>query len=175
MQGQVAKWEQAWDAVAEDSSSTLHRAEHRPQQISASQVLAAGRSFRKTSARTYDGKHVTHFGEAAKVLGRFFCLVELAGRFPRTLRAVQLALLEKPKGGHRCIGIFTAYYRVWCRIRRGTARPWEHSQGCRQMLSATAGSSCIDVVWRDAALPHDPLFVWKKAIARMARATTPRA
>eukprot|EP00959_Pyramimonas_sp_CCMP1952_P373568 7823655-Pyramimonas_sp.AAC.1 len=51
--------------------------------------------------------------------------MESVGQLPRQISAVLIALLSKPSGGYRPIGVFCSWYRVWGRLRRPQALYWE--------------------------------------------------
>eukprot|EP00959_Pyramimonas_sp_CCMP1952_P297964 6233031-Pyramimonas_sp.AAC.1 len=51
--------------------------------------------------------------------------MECVGDLPEQISAVLLALLPKPSGGYRPIGVFCSWYRVWGRCRRSHALAWE--------------------------------------------------
>eukprot|EP00974_Lingulodinium_polyedra_P050732 4879608-Lingulodinium_polyedra.AAC.1 len=61
-----------------------------------------------------------------------------------------MALLEKPTGGLRTIGVFASCYRVWALIiTREEGERWEHEHR-RPFFAAAKGSSAEGVAWRIA-------------------------
>lgn len=72
---------------------------------------------------TADGSHVRHFAfmldQCLPALSLPFPFVERLGRMPSQLSFVVTALLEKPQGGYRPIGVFVGRYRLWMKFRRG--------------------------------------------------------
>ena len=60
-----------------------------------------------------------------------------------------VALLEKPTGGFRPIGLFSALYRVWMKARGDLCMQWElsHDLPCFAMGKQR---SPVDCVWRQA-------------------------
>eukprot|EP00959_Pyramimonas_sp_CCMP1952_P146126 3059578-Pyramimonas_sp.AAC.1 len=60
-----------------------------------------------------------------------------------------VALLPKPAGGWRPIGLFSSAYRLWGRMRRPYAVQWEARLN-KSHLSAGAFTGAGDVVWKQA-------------------------
>eukprot|EP00959_Pyramimonas_sp_CCMP1952_P019670 415806-Pyramimonas_sp.AAC.1 len=75
--------------------------------------------------------------------------MEATGSLPVQLSWVLVALLAKPCGGFRPIGIVPSWYRVWGRCRRFEALRWE-IQHSRPYWAAGAHRGAGDVVWRQA-------------------------
>ena len=155
LQGEVRKWGEAWSASQDPLPLLPPLAEDEGllPPNTASEVHDAALTFGARSARTYDGIQVRQFSfvsePGCEAICCFFALVELLGFMPSVLECLHMVLLEKPKGGHRGIGIFNSWYRLWARLRRPLARKWEASHP-RAYLAAVAGSSCIDTIWRHA-------------------------
>ncbi len=122
--------------------------------ITPEQLRHASRSFKTQTATTYDGFHPRHFAclsdDALQALGTILQTVELTGRWPRQLECVVTALLPKPKGGHRPIGLLPAVYRVWTKARRELTDRWE-VEHARQYLSSAKGNGPLDTMWRMGA------------------------
>ncbi len=122
--------------------------------ITPDEMREASRSFKRRTARTYDGFHPRHFAElsdgALRTLALIFQAVEITGRWPRQLRLVMTALLPKPKGGYRPIGILPAPYRLWAKIRRRWTDQWE-LENARSYLSSAKGNGSLDTLWRLSA------------------------
>ena len=85
---------------------------------------------------------------------------EHQGRWPRAVAIVIVALLPKPDGGRRPIGLFPWLPRVWMRIRRQVARDWELANP-RPYLYAGVGKGANVAAWKQGAraelaqsLPH---------------------
>eukprot|EP00959_Pyramimonas_sp_CCMP1952_P111842 2339374-Pyramimonas_sp.AAC.1 len=76
-------------------------------------------------------------------------LIEATGLLPYHLQVLQMALLAKPQGGFRPIGLFSSGYRLWGRARRKLASSWELANS-RNYLAAAASNGASDVVWRQA-------------------------
>ncbi len=114
----------------------------------------AAKTFKWKTAVTYDGFHPRALAAlsdgALQTLALILQAVEVSGRWPRQLRLVVTALLPKPKGGFRPIGILPAAYRLWAKARRGLADQWE-AEHARPFFSSAKGNGPIDTLWRMAA------------------------
>ncbi len=115
------------------------------------QLREASRTFKRKTACTFDGFHPRHFAEmsdgALRTLATILQAVEVTGRWPRQLRLVMTALIPKPKGGFRPVGILPAPYRLWAKARRGWADRWEQDNA-RPYLSSAKGNGPLDTMWR---------------------------
>ncbi len=123
-------------------------------QLTPEQLRTASSSFRARTAQTYDGFHPRQLAclsdDALRILSTILQAVEVSGRWPRQLGCVVTALLPKPKGGYRPIGLLPAAYRVWAKARRVHSDRWE-AQHARQYLSSAKGNGPQDTMWRMAA------------------------
>ena len=54
-----------------------------------------------------------------------FTMMECAGLMPFPMQVLMTVLLQKPAGGYRPIGLFSAMHRLWARARRPFAERWE--------------------------------------------------
>ena len=119
--------------------------------IPTEKIKRVARSYRIFAATARDGWHLRHFGMLSEagllVLQRLLALIERRSLFPRQLRLVQIFLVEKPKGGYRSLGLFSALYRLWTRCRRTEAVAWE-LEHVRAYAVYGPGGSCVDAVWR---------------------------
>ena len=79
-----------------------------------------------------------------------FVLCELLGAWPSVIRDVLIALLPKPAGGLRPIGIFPTFIRVWFRLRAPVVRQWERANE-RPFFFAGAGKGAEVALWLQAA------------------------
>ena len=115
----------------------------------------ASQAFPVKTAGAPDGYHVRHFGllsdGALEALAELIGLVEDLGVWPDQVAQLVVAMLEKPAGGFRPIGLFPALYRLWMKARVGLCRKWEstHDLPCFAMGK---GRSATDTVWRQAVL-----------------------
>ncbi len=84
------------------------RADELPR-IGAARLREVATSFAHKTAQTYDGFHPRLLAalsdDALEVLATLLQAVEVAGRWPRQISLVVAALLPKPKGGFRPVGI----------------------------------------------------------------------
>ncbi len=119
--------------------------------LTAEELRRAAKSFRERTAQTFDGFHPRHLGDlsdgALDALAHILQAMEVCGRWPRQLRLVVTAMLPKPKGGYRPIGILPAPYRLWAKARRAWADRWE-AEHARPYLSSAKGNGPLDTLWR---------------------------
>ena len=127
---------------------------HKLQQISAADVAEASRSFRTSTAQTFDGLHVRHWAaieeEGQDLIAKLMCLSLALGTLPAQLCAVVAAAIPKATIGFRTIGLFPAYYRTMVRTLSPQFRQWEHNRQ-RTFFSFAAGKSAVLTVWAQAA------------------------
>ncbi len=150
LEGQRAKYARAW---ADDGDSGWYQCTDREAlpRLTPSDLRAASRQFKKSTAIAYDGVHVRHYAMlsdgALEALGGLLEVCELVGTFPRQARLVVTPLLEKPRGGFRPIAIYVSLYRVWAKARRHVAAEWEAAHP-RSYFSAARGNGPQDTTWR---------------------------
>ena len=86
------------------------------------------RSFKKRTGVAPDGWHPRHFAQVSdaglSTLAEIFEVFELCGYLPEQQEMVFIFLLDKPSGGTRPIGLFTALYRLWAKLRQADAARW---------------------------------------------------
>ena len=88
--------------------------------------------------------------EAIVALLRLFMLAELLGRWPATMGIVIIALLPKPDGGRRPIGLFPALVRLWMRIRLPVAQAWQAAHDRPYFYAGPAKGATV-AAWKQAA------------------------
>ncbi len=81
---------------------------------------------------------------------RLLMACERIGKWPRAVALVVIALLPKPDGGRRPIGLFPLLPRIWMRLRRDVARHWERLHD-RPYLYAGVGKGANVAAWKQAA------------------------
>ena len=81
---------------------------------------------------------------------RLLFVCECQGRWPLAVALVIIALLPKPEGGRRPIGLFPLLPRIWMRIRREVATEWERLHD-RPYLYAGVGRGANVAAWKQAA------------------------
>ncbi len=147
------KYVRLWHPAQEPFSYEWQGMEELPL-LTPQQLRDAASTFKRRTAITYDGFHPRSLGNLSdgSLLALSFILqaVEVSGRWPRQLRLVVTALLAKPKGGYRPIGILPAAYRLWAKTRRAWADRWEEEHA-RPYLSSAKGNGSLDTLWRMAA------------------------
>ncbi len=119
--------------------------------IKVEELRDASKTFPWRTTQTYDGYHprqVANLSDAAlHTLATLLQAVEVAGVWPRQVSLVVTALLPKPRGGFRPIGIAAAVYRVWAKTRRAASDRWEQAHP-RSYFSAARGNGPVDTMWR---------------------------
>ena len=117
------------------------------------QLRWASASFGVGSAHSGDGLHPKHYSlcgdRALRVLAIFTRVMETTCLQPQQLQSYISFFVVKPKGGFRVINLFSSFYRVWIRFRRGYARRWEQ-ENFRHYLAFTKGGGCTATVFRQA-------------------------
>ena len=81
---------------------------------------------------------------------RVIFLCECGGRWPGLSSDVIVALLPKPSGGRRPIGLFPWLPKVRGKLRRATASLWEEAN-TRRYLYGGVGSSAETAAWKQGA------------------------
>ncbi len=141
-----ALWHPAQGAFAYDWQS---RTELPPLAVQRLREIAM--SFTRRTAQTFDGFHPRLLGalsdDALGTLATLLLACETAGRWPRQINLVVTALIPKPKGGFRPIGVLPAVYRLWAKARRDLTDPWE-AQYSRAYLASAKGNGPTDTLWR---------------------------
>ena len=154
LKAQEALWSDVWKAKSTPQAQPLRRQEPLPL-LKPEEIRSAALGFKATTAMSVDGFHVRHLAllsdDALEVLARLVHAMESVGRVPPQLRTVMVILLEKPAGGFRPIGIFSAVYRVWGKARRPYCVEWE-AKNQRDYYASGKGKSPTDAVWRQALL-----------------------
>ena len=121
--------------------------------ITPEELRDISKSYSKVSAVGIDGFHCRHICSLSEplllVLSILLNIMESTSMLPRQIKTIVLFLLEKPAGGFRPIGLFSAAYRIWGRARRTAASAWEAANS-RSYLGASAFCGASDVIWRQA-------------------------
>jgi hypothetical protein len=121
--------------------------------LSVGQLRKVSQLFSLKTASAPDGFHVRHFGllcdQALAVLSKMLQIIELQGFRPSQASQLLIAMLEKPMGGFRPIGIFPGIYRLWMKARGPLCSQWEadHDLNCFAMGKQRGP---VDVIWRQA-------------------------
>ena len=101
-----------------------------------------------------DGIHPRHFAflshESLVALCRLSLAIETASVMPSAVSEVHMAILPKPAGGERTIGLLRSFVRVWARARKSLVQSWESSCASDSFFSSAKGRSAADAVWRRA-------------------------
>ncbi len=114
----------------------------------------SAKSFAWKTTQTFDGYHPRQLANLSDpsltALSALLQAVEISGIWPRQISLVVTALLPKPRGGLRPIGIAAAVYRLWAKTRRKISDRWEQAHQ-RAYFSAARGNGPVDTMWRLAA------------------------
>ena len=117
---------------------------------SVARMRAVSRSFAVATSYGKDGLHPRHIAmlsdEGIQGFIDIFMAAERLWRLPKALEFIPFALLLRPDGGDRPIGLFAAALRVWMRHRREVARDWERSNS-RPFFYGGEGKSAVDCAW----------------------------
>ena len=136
--------------------------------ITPSQLRAASRRFRRTTAQSLDGFHPSHYqhisDEGLQAIADLLSAIEARGVWPRQLRFVQIVLIPKPKGGFRPIGLMSSLYRLWGALRRPVLGAWEATHKL-PIFAFGAGRSALSAVWRVALEAEKATTTRGKAMA----------
>ena len=113
-------------------------------------VRQAAASFKKSTAAgdgwTPRQKSFLSDGALGALTG-LFAMFEQAGNFDSGARDMRTALLSKPSGGFRPIGVFRSMFRVWSRARQSLVRAWA-LQRVPAVFNVLPGRATVDTIWR---------------------------
>ena len=159
----VEKWAKVWQAHSQ------HRARPRPhlppaipdrgfdgqpapEPATAEQVRTAANTFAKSTAIQVDGFHMRHFSllcdSSLLSLGALFSVVDATGMLPRQVCHICMPMLPKKTGGHRLIGLYAGFYRLWARLWVPAVGVWERGCCDQPWMSACRGRAPTDIVFR---------------------------
>ena len=154
---QLQFWSGWWRSdAADDVSEAMNAEEWSAEPLlevpSVEEIRKASASFRvATSAPDgWSPRQVGYLSEGAvRCLAVLMSLCEAGGNFPRRWQSLVTALLPKPKGGTRPIGLFRCMFRLWSKVRQHHARAWVDSLGDKaRHFTMLPGRRCSDAVWR---------------------------
>ena len=122
-------------------------------QIVAEELLDACRTFPTETGLGWDRWHprvierLSH--STLLLLVAILMECEKTGEWPAGIAVVLIALLPKPDGGFRPIGLLPNPPRIWMRARRKAARRWEELNS-REWLYAGKGKGANVAAWTQA-------------------------
>ena len=153
LQQQVDLWSSYWKEDGPVPKPQCYSSVPKLPPLSVSQILKASKSFpRRTCSRS--GLHPRHFAllpaAAISSLISIFEAAEAVGCMPPQLDSTVMALLPKPSGGTRTIGLYQSLFRVWAETRSGLVKHWEKDHASINGFSSGKNRSALDVVWRQA-------------------------
>ena len=121
--------------------------------ISARDIRRASFCFKDTTGLGSDKFHPRWFAilpeESLEQVADFLNSLEALGVWPMQLHATLIALIPKPKGGKRSIGLQTSLVRLWERTRVLEVRAWRE-KNFREYNWAAKGRSAQDAVWKQS-------------------------
>jgi len=153
LQAEAAKWSKLWQATDAHQSPIPGpwTGAQLPPRLTAQQLRTAAKRF-KPNTSAPDGMSPRQFESltepALSALAMLLQAFEYGGDFAPTLRSMWTALLPKPQGGHRPIGLFRAIFRLWARARRPEVDKWAHTYAKDGVFSMAPGRQATDAVWR---------------------------
>ena len=156
LEGQRKAWAKIWGATDLWQGDDIGWSKLSVKMLSRIDVGLLRRASKEFKVKTVatDGWHPRHFSllsqAALTCLASLMNAVELLGVFPSMVSSLLVALLEKPDGGLRPIGLYRALVRLWARCRRGDWARWESTHDSQQAFSSGSNRSATDVVWRQA-------------------------
>ena len=129
---EMNRWEEVWevvnDAVGILAVDVSGWEEEMSVELTICEVRRAAGSFKPftgTSADTLRPRHISFLSDVALgCLCRFFLKIMHLGEWPRVMRFVSLAMIPKPAGGWRLIGLLPALYRVWVKCYVHVSTSW---------------------------------------------------
>ncbi len=114
-------------------------------------LRSVAKSYTHRTAVSVDGFAMRHFmllsDAGLEVLSGIIELMEATSELPRQLDVVLLAMLPKPAGGYRPIGVFPGLYRLWGKARRPYCKEWELKHH-RSYFGCGEAAGAVDLVWR---------------------------
>ena len=85
---------------------------------------------------------------ALECVALLFGMWEQVGDVSYLQRDMLTALIPKPQGGFRPIGLFRALFRVWSRARMGDVKAWAKENIPEDTFSMLPTHKALDPVWR---------------------------
>ena len=117
------------------------------------ELLEAGRTFPAETGLGWNQWHPRIVERLARstllLLVTILFESERTGKWPAGIGIVLIALLPKPDGGYRPIGLLPTEPRLWMRARRKAARRWEELNA-RDWLYAGKGKGANVAAWKQA-------------------------
>ena len=81
---------------------------------------------------------------------RIFMMAEILGRWPEMIGIIIIALLPKPGGGNRPIGLCPSLIRLWMRMRLPVAQAWQSANDRPYFFAGEAKGADV-AAWKQAA------------------------
>jgi len=118
-----------------------------------SKLRRIAKMFKRRTGVAPDGWHPRSIAllndDLLNVMATLMELLERSGHLPAQQRQVFIFLLDKSSGGTRPIGLFTAFYRIWSKLRQEKAARWTATND-QAFFASGKGRSTTDPVWRQS-------------------------
>ncbi len=154
VEAEANAWASHWNAV-DDEVVIRWPTDPGPQmtQFVVQQLLMAAMTFPEATGLGWDNLHPRALARLTSSLLRRLVTVILAaerlGRWPSSIALVLIALLPKPDGGLRPIGLMPMLVRLWSRVRRSVAVQWELANA-RPYFYGGPRRGALVAAWRQA-------------------------
>ena len=164
LEAAVNKWSEVWGAEPLGAASEFplpcppscvpgrgFGPQSPPRPLEANDLRTAAASFNMRTAVQLDGIRLKQLSwvsdQALAALAALFNVTSVTGVFPRQVARLLAPMLPKKASGHRIIGLFPAYYRLWSRAVVGQVKMWEERVD-QPWMAASTGREPTDAVWR---------------------------
>ena len=152
---EAAKWSEEWQVGQSPPLLVWPAALGEPLPVPCvDAAMAACKTFPAGTGLGWDRLHPRALlrcsREAITALLRLFILAELLGEWPTAIGVVIIALLPKPDGGRRPIGLFPSLVRLWMRIRLPVAQAWQRDHERPYFYAGPAKGADV-AAWKQAA------------------------
>ena len=161
LEAEGRKWQGIWGARLASSvreppalPQGLPRRSPMLRRLSPRELRELGKRFGKHTAGSLDGFRLQHLAllsePGLQALSEILLATDQHGFTPTPTEHISMPMLAKPAGGHRLIGLFSFYYRVWSAGRRPYSAEWE-AKWDEAFFAAGKGRGPIEVMWKVAA------------------------
>ncbi len=160
----AVEWGDLWRASSVDISQDIMRAVEAARHVDKScpeivlppideeRIYRTSSSFRGGTGTGTDGLRPRHVALATRrarsALASLLTAIERVARWPHLLRWVSAVALGKKAGGARLIGIASAIYRIWAKMRYCDCKVLLESRIARPYLAAAPGKGAEQALFR---------------------------
>ena len=150
-------WAEIWERFSGTAEAPSRKADLRncPKlpAITPEMLVESGKLFKKQTGLGIDlmnPRWITWLSRGLLVgLCKVLMAIEELGHWPEQVEEVLIALLPKPDGGRRPVGLLPTIERLWEKVRRPVVQEWRQTV-VRQYNWAMKGRSSADAVWKQA-------------------------